>query len=284
MKKKLLVIGIILLFIGVAIAPSINSIVVKASDDNNLVEVTSQACGTQGFGNTTVSLTEEQYQNLEWYLVAFRAKLNQTITREEAVPLYKEAVMELSTYGLLPKGMSIAQAQKLVAGNEPSEKTQVLLKTILDRNQRGNPNNTFCLLMGNVDRADCWSLTTLASGATFLFLIFLFFFLDNHFGLAPVNLFAFLTAAAMALFLYGLWAKPINLLSHIDFTPSATGSIHYIGLSGVYNVNGTFYGDIVGFTGIRIMRLLHFNPPPVHQSPGAFFIGSAISVSIHIKH
>jgi len=39
--KKLLAIGIIFLFIGVAVAPSINSSVVKASDD--LVEVTSQA-------------------------------------------------------------------------------------------------------------------------------------------------------------------------------------------------------------------------------------------------
>jgi len=34
--KKLLVIGIIFLFIGVAVAPSINFTVVKASDDNDL--------------------------------------------------------------------------------------------------------------------------------------------------------------------------------------------------------------------------------------------------------
>jgi hypothetical protein len=42
--KKLVVIGIISLFIDVAVAPSINFNVVKASNDNDLVEVTFQAC------------------------------------------------------------------------------------------------------------------------------------------------------------------------------------------------------------------------------------------------
>jgi len=40
--KKGLVVSVILLFIGVAIAPSINFTVVKASSDNDLVEVTTQ--------------------------------------------------------------------------------------------------------------------------------------------------------------------------------------------------------------------------------------------------
>ena len=90
--------------------------IVKASDDNDLVEVTTQACGIKGFGNTTVKLTREQYQNLEQYLVEFRQRLNQTSTREEAVPIFKEAVVELDKYGLLPKGMSVEKAQRLVIG------------------------------------------------------------------------------------------------------------------------------------------------------------------------
>ena len=107
MKRKWLAIGIILLFVGVTIAPTINFNTVKASTDDDLVEVTTQACGIKGYGNTTVKLTREQYQNLEQYLVEFRARLNQTSTREEAVPIFKEAVVELDKYGLLPKGMSV---------------------------------------------------------------------------------------------------------------------------------------------------------------------------------
>jgi hypothetical protein len=109
-----LTLGIILLFFGVAIAPTITFTTVKASNDNDLVEVTTQACGIKGYGDTTVKLTREQYQNLKQYLVDFRARLNQTTTREEAVPIFKEAVVELDTYGLLPKEMNLKQAQRLV--------------------------------------------------------------------------------------------------------------------------------------------------------------------------
>lgn len=86
--KKPFAIGIIFLFIGVAVAPSINSTVVKTSDD--LVEVTSQACGIKGSGNATVKLTKEQCKNLEQYLVDFRARLNQTTTREETSHLNQD--------------------------------------------------------------------------------------------------------------------------------------------------------------------------------------------------
>jgi len=63
--------------------------VVKAYNDNDLVEVTTQACGINGFGNTTVKLTRQQHQSLEQYLVEFRARLNKTTTREEVVPIFK---------------------------------------------------------------------------------------------------------------------------------------------------------------------------------------------------
>src|SRR4030042_1592503 len=117
---KGLVVSVILLFIGVTIAPSINFTVVKASQDDDLVEVTTQACGIKGFGNTTVKLTRQQYQNLEQYLVEFRARLNQTTTKEEAVPIFKEAVVELDKYGLLPEGMSVERAQRLVSSEKLS--------------------------------------------------------------------------------------------------------------------------------------------------------------------
>jgi hypothetical protein len=150
--KKILVLGVILLFIGVAIAPSINFNVVKASKDNDLVEVTTQACGIKGYGNTTVKLTKQQYQNLEQYLVEFRARLNQTSTRDEAVPLFKEAVVELNKYGLLPKGMSVEQAQRLVVGSQNKGLSHLMEKNSL-RNQINDLNNSnyLCLLVSATD-------------------------------------------------------------------------------------------------------------------------------------
>jgi hypothetical protein len=92
-----LAVGIIILFIDIAVAPSINFNVVKASNDNDLVEVTSEACGIKGFGNTTVKLTRQQYQSLQDYFSTFRARLNHTTTQEEALPLFKEAILAASS-------------------------------------------------------------------------------------------------------------------------------------------------------------------------------------------
>ena len=140
--KKSFTIMLSILFIGVAVAPSINQSVVKASNDSDLVEVTTQACGIQGYGNTTVKLTREQYQNLEEYLVEFRAQLNQTSTREEAVPIFKDAVVELDKYGLLPRGMSVERAFRLLT-KVSDQRLKVLDSLELDPDA-----NYFCLVSG----------------------------------------------------------------------------------------------------------------------------------------
>ena len=57
--KKLLVVGVIVLFLGLAIAPSINANVSKISIDNELVEFTTEVCGLNG-GKHTVQLTKAE--------------------------------------------------------------------------------------------------------------------------------------------------------------------------------------------------------------------------------
>lgn len=47
MKRKLLGIGLILSFVGMIIAPTINFNIVKASQEDDLIEVTTQACGIE---------------------------------------------------------------------------------------------------------------------------------------------------------------------------------------------------------------------------------------------
>ncbi|PNX54030.1 MAG: hypothetical protein BV458_01165 [Thermoplasmata archaeon M9B2D] len=146
--KKGLVVTVIILFIGVAVAPSINQSVVKASQEDDFVEVTTQACGIHGYTDTTVKLTREQCQNLEQYLVEFRARLNQTSTREEAVPIFKEAVVELDKYGLLPKGMGVEQAQKLVTGGYYNVRINKTIQRLCDTNDYLIKSNFLCLITG----------------------------------------------------------------------------------------------------------------------------------------
>ena len=167
MKKIRIMIGIILLFVGVTIAPTIQFNTVKASQENDLVEVTTQACGIQGYKDTTVKLTKEQYQDLEQYLVEFRARLNQTTTREEAVPIFKEAMVELDKYGLLPRGMSVQRAQELVIGEFQNERIKKLSKILYNKNQQKIDINVnaFCLIAGRSNN----SLPTnfIANGLTY---------------------------------------------------------------------------------------------------------------------
>jgi len=171
---------VIFLFLGIAVTPSINISVAKASNDNDLVEVTSEACGIKGFENTTVKLTKQQYQDLQNDLVGFRARLNQTTTREEAVPIFKEAVVELNKYGLLPKGINVEQTQRLVVGQnqenimKPQEKLILNHFLTLDNN-----SNYLCLVAGNTHRSYVISFLWPINVAVLFFLeTVLFYLLD----------------------------------------------------------------------------------------------------------
>ncbi len=63
MKKGL--VGSVNLLFSVPLSPQTSTrVFVKASVDDDLIEVTTQVCGIQGSENTTVKLTREQYQNL----------------------------------------------------------------------------------------------------------------------------------------------------------------------------------------------------------------------------
>jgi hypothetical protein len=239
--KKSLVMVIIFLFIGVAIAPSINFTVVKASNDNDLVEVTSEACGIQGFGNTTVKLTKQQYQNLEQYLVDFRARLNETTTREETVPIFKDAVVELNKYGLLPKGMSVEQAQILVTGQNINLQSSYLLNGIIKKNKLffNRPLNLMCLVFGDA--------TCVFGGPLLNLLDFIINFFP-HYWPGPIYTILILTIFFLLLF-ENLF--PLSLL-HTIILRNSEGWVITAGLLGIQNQAGDdLSGKIYGFTGIK---------------------------------
>ena len=224
-----LAVTVILLFVGIAIAPSINFNVVKASYDNDLVEVTTQACGINGFENTTVKLTREQYQNLELYLAEFRARLNKTVSREEAVPIFNEAVVELNNYGLVPKGMSVAQTQRLVLGGYKN----AVIDRLTHKHTDTEPLNSHCFITGIVH-------INLSIGLVFGIGTLLFFFGFDKIGL----------------FLVG-FGEIINSISPIVvFTTifPSEGYIITIGRLGIQKevITSSEYNHIALFFGIKI--------------------------------
>jgi hypothetical protein len=299
--KKGLVVSVILLFIGVVVAPTINFNIVKASNDNDLIEVTTQACGINGYGNTTVKLTKEQYQDLQQYLVDFRARLNQTTTREESIPIFKEAVVELDRYGLLPRGMNIEDAQGLVHRKYQESPPMDANDVIYERKQILNNSNLFCLITGETTRnTRLFSVVEMGCSVLcwFLFILSLFVrysavnpvIINNTISLLKSirNFSSKLNAARLigtGIITFGD-SHPASIPPPYRYDP-AEGWITTQGLLGKKSWNGTFFGRIlpiypfdsddytfyigaIGFIGIKLDK----------GNGKLTFLGSAIFVNI----
>ncbi len=284
-------VGIILLIIGIAIAPTINFNTVKASQDDDLVEVTTQACGIKGYGDTTVKLTREQLQDLEEYLVEFRGRLNQTTTREEAILLFKEAVVELDKYGLLPKELSVKIVQKLITERNPSTYP---LNRIPSLAKFSNDSNLFCLIAGRTNQTIFESV---------LGILCYIFSSSNVGGVAYIChvLYHWLTISCM-INPFGL-IRRISLGSYDYFdndTYFASGWLTTVGIFGLKKyegniigaipIKGTYYKDtwylgklrfpgVVGFTGFKI-GLIDNTTGSIFEGRTFFYLGSALWVSI----
>jgi hypothetical protein len=216
------------------------------SDD--LIEVTSQACGIQGFGNTMVKLTKQQYQNLEQYLVDFRERLNHTTTREQAVPIFKDAVAELNKYGLLPKGMSVEQAQRLVTmGNH--------LQNTLKNMEKFNPSviNSYCLF------------TAIFNSSIDLNVFTLFGYWLASFG-GYGNLLAIIFGI---IFVYFGMFKPLRFMNQITDIGSVI-LFFSIGLGGIKR-GQLDISTVKGFTGLKIALS--------SKKVVAFYLGFALDIS-----
>jgi hypothetical protein len=260
-SRKFLAVGIILLFVGVAVAPRINSSVEKTTSTKDLVEVTTRACGVQNLGNTTVKLTEEQYDNLKQYLIDFRARLNQTTCREEAVPLFMNAVMELDKYGLLPRGLSVEQVQKLVLGRYQSPRVERFLGKLLrcPSESTSGYENDLCFVAGRTN-------FTVSQGPLLGIRQAVSIFASNYFHSHPRNNTLywvvygfFLLQFALSLLGIGNFLSnlvPISLFSTIGFgcglyngyyfigVIPASGWIYGLGLRGVTQCSGYIVGNL----------------------------------------
>jgi len=145
--KKVVAVGVIVLFIGLAFAPSINANVSKESE---LVEIATEVCGLNG-GKHTVSLSKEDAIEVEKLIDDIERSLDKVKTREETVEIFNEAIVELDKYGLLG-GLSVKQAQRLVAGRYQNSRMMAILEKLFCVKQSDwDVKNSYCLLIADVD-------------------------------------------------------------------------------------------------------------------------------------
>jgi hypothetical protein len=134
--KNSLVVGIIFLFISVGIQPAFaNDISIKL-DNSELVEIKVEFYETDRTYNHTVLLTHEQTEELKNLINDYEIKLENTDNKIETEAIYKNIVVSLNEYGLLPEDMSIEKAQRLVTGKEHNPVVVKLFEGLYKRNQK----------------------------------------------------------------------------------------------------------------------------------------------------
>ena len=267
--KKLLVVGVIVLFLGLAIAPSINANVSKASIDSELVEITTELCGLDGVKPHTVSLTKEDAEEVEKLIDDIQRRLDEVETREEAVEIFNEAVVKLDKYDLLG-GLSVEQAQRLITdGYNNLRIGEFFEKANIDSNIK---RNFFCLLAGNTDSTVFNGIfSTISLALSFLFIGFEMFVLLWMGTYYFSNFFPLSFEQTISLGIQGTqWTYP------------AEGWIFTMGLTGIKKWEGNIIGDIrlgildelIGVTGFKGVKIRNLN------SNDVFYMGFARRVKI----
>lgn len=299
--SKGLVVGIILLFVSLTVAPAINCQMVTASQEDDLVKVTSHACGVQGYKDTTVTLTQEQYQDLEQYLVEFRAQINESSTWEETTRLFRQAVVRLYDYGLLPKNMGIDDAQRLVTKGYQQPRLMSLCPSLKRNQQMFNGSNFLCLLTGITTRTSIIGIPELGVAAL-IYLMFFPYFIEQILGEEPhrteqiILRLRNLTSSIQRLssrriiqagnIVFGT-SKDEYIPPEFRFLPSY-GWIDTQGLLGKKSWNGTFFGGIRTLRGFEYRFYSYyigatgFVGLTVNKGDGKkFLLGSAVRCDIN---
>ncbi len=256
--KKLLVVGVIVLFLGLACAPSINANISKESE---LVAITTEICGLGG-GKQTVQLTQKEAEEVEQFIDDLERRLDEVETREEAEEIFNEALVELDKYGLLG-GLSIKQAQKLVLGPYQNVKFVKLLDNIYAVNSESNDKlkNFFCLTLGQFDEYYCWVHGSIGricySLASRMFIHFLTnsiifniagWMYENDFEQFG-DLLVTIIAIILTPFAYTLLYSYYTLFLMAKYYPILIGTIVYLGRwdGGIFNESSPSEGNLSTF-------------------------------------
>ena len=281
--KKVLVLGIIILFFGISVAPGItanNSYFKKTAQKNSeketlnddIAEITVQLYKADGVESHTVFLTQEQSDKLDNLIKSFKADLDKAETMEETIILFYDLVVSLDELGLLPDDISIGEAQELVTDFEginnlknmiyriPSD---ALSYTHFPNSKAQSDENRLCLVAGNTDETFFINPRGVVLSILFYFLVerifdngFLGDFLEKYFPLlyefyeTLYLFFMFLPLLGLGLnnFIPILRRNVVTLgyTNCWEFFP-AHGWVFSNGLNGIKQWEGSLFGDLFGY-------------------------------------
>lgn len=293
MKKGLfgngLVFGIILLFVGLGIQPAFAEMPID-SDNSELVEINVEIYEVDKTYNHTVMLTRKQAEELDILINNIETELESADNSDEAKKIFKDKIVLLKELGLIPDSISLSEAQDLVIGEKQNPRVVNIFERYYNKNLKilNNDSSILCLLAGKTINTVFIGPITFLLGfnAALILARFLFFSgrikdfnpnlyspyynlyrLRMVFWLALAGILNFLPLKIGAYIHYG-WFQPGPFGGSIPVP--AEGWINTYDSSGKKEWSGDFYGEVFGFTGIKIITgFLNF-----------YYFGAALWVKI----
>ncbi len=265
--RKTLTFGIVLLFIGVAFAPSFYADVETINEQNELIELTVEFYGLDKTDSHQVTVTREDSDKLDSLFNEFKNKLNETNSIEETIIIYEWAIDELNKLGLLGD-LSVDEAKKLVTGGFYYKEFNELFNTYRNTEIELENLNFLCLISGETTENDFTGPINSLIARTLYFLVFIKDIFDVipiiflmtfpiiiqsiiHFKY-PFSIYNTITygqtvgLTRMDYYSSG-WVKTLGLLGYKEWQGKIIG--YFIPISTLLS---TRYSGVIGFTGIHI--------------------------------
>jgi hypothetical protein len=301
MQKKLsrkgLTVAVILLFVSVINQPLIANDSSIESGNSDLEEIVVQFYEADRTYNHTIMLTQDQLIELDNIINNFKNQLRSVDDTVDTETIYKNIIVSFKELGLFPDDISIEYAQQLVTDKKQNimfikalEKWYNIKQKTIEENE-----NLFCLITGETTN------TFFTGLIPFLFhlhcILFSSRYFSFYFSLKDYNYELWewwvsyfdefsIRLVAFRMIIWYIIAGILNLY------PLKFGTfIHYGGYGGNYrapqevpsegwintngqlgkkNWSGSFYGNVIGFTGIKIIK----------GFLDRYYIGTAVKIRI----
>jgi len=291
--RNVMVAGILFLLISSSSVTYVTIANITAEKD--LVTMTTRTCSLTRDTTQIIQITKQQARDIQMVFENLKDRLSNAETTEETQRIYEETIIELDQNNLLPEGMSVEQAQRII--NRATQLQKRIINPVT-QTAEGTIQNTFCHVAGNTSNTHVAKLAKRIA-------LRLYYIIDFNTGNAPLN------KMATALFVVFNEIAKINQLllrqdgyhlgvcfyfgnyhyaPYPDWLSPAQGWISTNGLNGKQNITGSFWGQTMtggwqpqvdwymnyswrgclGFTGFIFYT----------DTDTAYYIGSALAVNV----
>ena len=306
MKKalvsKILVLGIICLFVGVGVQPAlgINTDVLSNENntsDNDLTEVTFRICKLTEIIEHTVLLTQEESDKLDYIIDNVKKDLETVRDINEEKEVKNNAIVSFDNLGLLPDTMNCEEVQNVVSNNI-YQKIKKKVNSVSKNNYNSDGlYNTYCSIVGEATHITVFPhisfllfgigdiLVEIGTKIPFLQIPLIF----------PLLFILILGEVSIEFFekipnfkYIGTSISFGNFYEQDDYPSEvynpASGWIHTNGLKGEINYTGKWYGQLYKYNYISTfdfyIGVKGFTGIQIKNRTSSYFMGDALKVHI----